>query len=125
MGKFYVTTAIPYANSAPHIGFAMEAVQADFLARYHRLIGDDTYFLTGTDEHGIKIAETAQKLGQLPQEHVDHIADLNMRLKDLLNLSYDDFILKVVQLDEVVYGVGQISQFLYGQILNCLLVELP
>ncbi|MBU1445654.1 methionine--tRNA ligase [Patescibacteria group bacterium] len=92
MGKFYVTTAIPYANSAPHIGFAMEAVQADFLARYHRLIGDDTYFLTGTDEHGIKIAETAQKLGQLPQEHVDNIADLNMQLKDLLNLSYDDFI---------------------------------
>lgn len=92
MGKFYVTTSIPYANSAPHIGFSMEAVQADFLARYHKMIGDDSYFLTGTDEHGTKIEETAAKLGKTSQEHVNNIADLNLKLKDILNLSYDDFI---------------------------------
>ncbi|MBA4336196.1 methionine--tRNA ligase [bacterium] len=92
MERFYVTTAIPYANSAPHIGFAMEAIQADALARYHRMIGDDVYFLTGTDEHGMKIADTAVDLGMTAQEHVDMIAKLNMDLKDQLNLSYDDFI---------------------------------
>jgi len=92
MERFYVTTAIPYANSAPHIGFAMEAIQTDALARYHRMIGDDVYFLTGTDEHGMKIADTAVELGLTAQEHVDLVAKLNMDLKDQLNLSYDDFI---------------------------------
>ena len=92
MERFYVTTAIPYANSAPHIGFAMEVVQADALARYHRMVGDDVHFLTGTDEHGMKIFDTAAKLGMSAQEHVDIIAKLNMDLKEDLNLSYDDFI---------------------------------
>ncbi len=92
MERFYVTTAIPYANSAPHIGFAMEAIQADCLARYHRMIGDDVYFLTGTDEHGMKIFDTAAELGLTAQEHVDLVAKLNVDLKDQLNLSYDDFI---------------------------------
>lgn len=92
MSKFYVTTSIPYANANPHIGFSMEAVEADFLARYHRLIGDDVYFLTGTDEHGMKIHDTAEELGITPQEHVDNIAEKNRELKDLLNLTYDDFI---------------------------------
>ncbi|MCD6109911.1 methionine--tRNA ligase [bacterium] len=92
MERFYVTTAIPYANSAPHIGFAMEVIQADALARYHRLIGDDVYFLTGTDEHGMKIFDTAKELGLTAQEHVDMVAKLNMDLKEQLGLSYDDFI---------------------------------
>jgi methionyl-tRNA synthetase len=92
MSKFYVTTSIPYANASPHIGFAMEAIEADFLARYHRLLGEDVYFLTGTDEHGMKIHDTAKELGISPQEHVDNIADQNKKLKELLNLSYDDFI---------------------------------
>jgi len=92
MERFYVTTSIPYANSAPHIGFAMEAVQADFLARYHRMIGEDVYFLTGTDEHGMKIADTAKELGKTPQEHVDDMVRLNKALKNILNLTYDDFI---------------------------------
>lgn len=92
MERFYVTTAIPYANSAPHIGFAMEAIQADSLARYHRMTGDDVYFLTGADEHGMKIADTAKELGMTPQEHVDQIAKLNIDLKKQLNLTYDDFI---------------------------------
>lgn len=92
MNKFYVTTSIPYANAKPHIGFAMEAIEADCLARYRRMLGDDVYFLTGTDEHGIKIHDTAHELGITPKEHVDNIANQNKELKDLLNLSYDDFI---------------------------------
>jgi len=92
MERFYVTTAIPYANSAPHIGFAMEIVQADVLARYHRMIGDDVYFLTGTDEHGMKIFDTAKELGLSAKEHVDMVAKLNADLKGQLNLTYDDFI---------------------------------
>ncbi|MFC1600289.1 methionine--tRNA ligase [Patescibacteria group bacterium] len=92
MSKFYVTTSIPYANANPHIGFAMEAIEADCLARYHRLIGDDVYFLTGTDEHGMKIHDTAEELGISPQEHVDNIVKKNKELKELLNLTYDDFI---------------------------------
>jgi len=92
MSKFYVTTSIPYANANPHIGFAMEVIEADFLARYHRLLGDDVYFLTGTDEHGMKIHDTAEELGISPQEHVDNIAAKNKELKGLLNLTYDDFI---------------------------------
>lgn len=92
MERFYVTTAIPYANSAPHIGFAMEAIQADCLARYYRMIGSDVYFLTGTDEHGLKIAETAEKLGKTPEKHVNEMVELNKNLKIQLNLSYDDFL---------------------------------
>lgn len=92
MERFYITTAIPYANSEPHIGFAMEAVQADFLARYHRMLGEDVYFLTGTDEHGMKIADKAKELGKTPQEHVDDIVKMNQALKNILNLTYDDFI---------------------------------
>jgi len=55
MSKFYITSSIAYTNSAPHIGYAMELIEADVLARYHRQQGDDVWFLTGTDEHGSKI----------------------------------------------------------------------
>lgn len=92
MERFYVTTSIPYANANPHIGFSMEAIEADCLARYHRMLGEDVYFLTGTDEHGMKIFDTAKELGISAQEHVDKIAEENKKLKKLLNLTYDDFI---------------------------------
>ena len=59
MNKFYITTTLPYVNAEPHLGFAMEIVQADIIARYHRLIGDEVIFNTGTDEHGIKIYRAA------------------------------------------------------------------
>lgn len=88
----YITTAIAYVNAAPHIGFAMECIEADAVARYHRLIGDDTWYLTGTDEHGIKIQKTAEELGMTPKE----LSDLNAKkcedLKEILHLSNDDFI---------------------------------
>lgn len=91
-GKFYVTTSIAYTNARPHIGFAMEVVQADVLARYHRLLGDDTFSLTGTDEHGMKIMQAAETLGKTPQEFVDEISSHFRDLGKLLNLSNDHFI---------------------------------
>lgn len=92
MAKFYITTAIPYVNAAPHIGFAMEAVQTDALARYHRMKGDDTYYLTGVDEHGVKLYETAKEAGKETQAFADENAEKFEALKEILNLSNDGFI---------------------------------
>ena len=92
MKKFYVTTSIAYVNASPHVGFAMEVVQADAMARYHRLKGDDTFYLTGTDEHGVKMYETATTLGKTPQELADENSAKFRALKDLLNLSNDGFV---------------------------------
>jgi len=90
--KFYVTTSIPYLNARPHIGFAMEAIQADVLARYHRLLGDKTFFLTGTDEHGMKLVQTAKEQGITPRELVDQNSGYFRALQRILNLSNDGFI---------------------------------
>ncbi len=92
MSKFYITTAIAYVNADPHIGFALELLQADVLARYHRLIGDDTYFLTGTDEHGTKVAQAAEKHKLDTKEFVDQTAAKFSELCKKLNISNDDFI---------------------------------
>src|SRR3989344_9673552 len=89
---FYITTTIPYVNADPHIGFALELVQSDCLARYNRLIGREVFFSTGTDEHGQKIWEASQKEGKEVQAYVDHYAAEFKKLKDLLNLSNDNFI---------------------------------
>lgn len=88
----YITTTLPYVNAEPHIGFALEIVQADTLARYWRLVGDDVFFNTGTDEHGQKIYEAAQKAGESVQEYVDRYAASFRTLKELLTLSNDTFI---------------------------------
>lgn len=92
MAKFYLTTSIAYVNAPPHIGFALESIQADVLARYRRQKGDDVFFLTGTDEHGTKIFRTAQATGATPQEFTDKISDRFRALKEALNLSWDYFI---------------------------------
>src|SRR5690606_11924413 len=68
--KFYLTTAIAYTNAGPHLGHALEFIEADAMARYKRLMGYDVYFLTGTDEHGIKNYNTAKKAGRDPLEFV-------------------------------------------------------
>ena len=68
---FYITTPIYYVNAEPHIGHTYTTVLADTLARYHRLAGEQTFFLTGTDEHGDKVAEVAQQLGLTPKEAAD------------------------------------------------------
>ncbi len=92
MSKFYVTTSIPYVNDKPHVGHALEMIQADVLARYHRQKGSDVFFLTGTDEHGVKIVRAAEAAGKPPQKFVDEISEKFRALKEALNLSWDDFI---------------------------------
>ena len=92
MKKFYVTTSIAYVNAPPHIGFALEAAQADVLARYHRERGFDVFFLTGTDEHGVKIVRAAETAGISPQKFVDENSAKFRALKETLNLSWDDFV---------------------------------
>src|SRR6266480_7399323 len=75
VSRFYVTTPIYYVNDAPHIGHAYTTVTADALARWHRLLGDDVYFLTGTDEHGLKVAQSAEKIGLSPREMADRTSE--------------------------------------------------
>jgi methionyl-tRNA synthetase len=88
----YITTTLPYVNADPHAGFALEMVQSDTLARYWRLMGEDVFYTTGTDEHGQKIAEKADAEKKDRQAYVDHFAGEFNRLKGALNLSYDNFI---------------------------------
>jgi methionyl-tRNA synthetase len=90
--KFYVTTAIAYVNSSPHIGFALEVLEADVMARYHQLRGSETFYLTGTDEHGVKLVETAEKLGKTPKALTDENAKKFEDLTKALNLSNNAFI---------------------------------
>ncbi len=92
MAKFYVTTSIAYTNGAPHIGYAMELIQADVLARYHRQKGDEVWFLTGTDEHGAKIHRAAEAAGQTPQAYVDKVSQGFRDLMGQLEVSNDQFI---------------------------------
>lgn len=89
---FYITTTLPYVNSDPHIGFALEIVHVDVIARYKKLSGYDVFFNTGTDEHGQKIYEKAFENSVSPQEHVDEYVKRFENLKDLLNLDYTHFI---------------------------------
>lgn len=92
MSKFYVTTPIYYVNDVPHIGHAYTTVAADVLARYHRLMGDDVFFLTGTDEHGQNIERIAADKGVSPQEYVDGIVAQFKKLWQVLNISNDYFV---------------------------------
>lgn len=92
MGKsYYLTTTAPYVNAKPHIGFALEIVQADALARYHQQLGEEVFFNTGTDEHGKKIYEKAVEENKEPQAYVDEYAAKFDDLKKALNLSYNSF----------------------------------
>ncbi len=90
--KFYITTPIYYVNDKPHIGHAYTTIAADVLARYHRKLGDNVYFLTGTDEHGDKIAESAKKAGKSPQEFTDEVVKDFKKAWEKLDIKYDDFI---------------------------------
>ncbi len=89
---WYVTTAIPYVNGKPHIGFAQETILTDSLARYHRLKGDDVWFLTGTDENALKNVQAAEREGISTRELVDRNAAHFYDLRAVLNLSFNDFI---------------------------------
>ena len=90
--KFYLTTPIYYVNARPHIGHAYSTIVADVLARRHRLLGDDTYFLTGTDEHGQKIERSAAAAGIAPQEFTNRVSAEFRSLWDRMGLTYDGYV---------------------------------
>jgi methionyl-tRNA synthetase len=92
MKPFYITTAIDYANGPPHLGHAYEKVLTDVVARYQRLLGNPVHFLTGIDEHGQKVTQTAQALGKDPKQLTDELAPLFKQLCETLHISNDDFI---------------------------------
>jgi methionyl-tRNA synthetase len=90
--RFYITTAISYPNGVPHIGHAYEAIATDAIARFERLDGKDVFFLTGTDEHGLKMKQTAAKEGVTPRQLADRNSARFLQMAEVLNLSNDDFI---------------------------------
>ncbi|HUL51950.1 MAG TPA: methionine--tRNA ligase [Opitutaceae bacterium] len=92
MKPFYITTAIDYVNGSPHIGHAYEKVLTDVIARFRRLMGDRVHFLTGADEHGQKVQQSAQKRGIAPPQFVEEMCAEFRALYDRLNVSYDDYI---------------------------------
>ena len=118
---YYITTAIAYASATPHIGNVYEIVLADAIARYKRFMGYDVFFQTGTDEHGQKIEEKAQKAGLEPQAYVDRVAGDIRSIWDLMNTSYDKFIRttdkdherKVQRIFKKLYDQGDIYKGAY------------
>jgi len=91
--KFYITTAIDYVNAKPHVGHAVEKIQADVLARWHRdVLKEDTYFLTGSDDNSLKNVQSAKKAGKTTEEFIIKNGQDFQALKEMLNLSYDQFI---------------------------------
>lgn len=118
MGSFYITTPIYYVNDEPHLGHAYTTVMADVLSRYHRIVGDDVFFLTGTDEHGQKVEQAARDRGLDPQAHADEMVIRFQALWERLNISNDDFIRtteprhkKVVQdILQRIYDAGEIYE---------------
>jgi methionyl-tRNA synthetase len=121
-GKFYITTPIYYVNDVPHIGHAYTTVAADILARYNRLKGNEVFFLTGTDEHGQKVAKAAQEKGTTPKAHADSMVDNYKRIWDKLSIQNDAFIrttdpehIKIVQgLLQKLFEKGEIQRRLYS-----------
>src|SRR5215210_7856059 len=90
--RYYLTTAIAYPNGAPHIGHAYEAIATDAIARFMRLDGYDVYFLTGTDEHGMKMQQTAAREGLSPRQLLDRNVQRFRAMVERMNCSNDDFI---------------------------------
>lgn len=119
--KFYLTTAIAYTSSKPHIGNVYEAILADAIVRYKRKKGFDVYFQTGTDEHGQKIQMKAEKNNMTPKQHVDRISDEIKRIYALVDVCYDrfirttdpDHIKEVAQVFEKLYRKGDIYKGSY------------
>src|SRR5215210_6166992 len=88
---FFITTAIDYTNAPPHIGHAYEKILGDVMARYHRLKGDEVFFLTGVDQHGQKVQQSAEKQGIAPQEFVAETTSKFIALWEKLGVKYDDW----------------------------------
>ena len=121
MGRYFVTTPIYYVNDAPHIGHAYTTLNADALARWHRLCGDEVFFLTGTDEHGLKIQRVAEANGITPIEQADRTSVRFRDAWELLDISNDDFIrtteprhrVAVQQLLTAAYDNGYVEKGTY------------
>src|SRR5688572_27354836 len=92
MGKFYVTTPIYYVNDVPHVGHAYTTIAADVLARHHRARGDDTWFLTGTDEHGVNVANAAEQRGKEPKQYADEVVVAFKEAWRSLDIANDYFV---------------------------------
>ena len=92
MKKIYITTPLYYVNDKPHIGHAYTTILADVLSRYNKLMGNDVFFLTGTDEHGQKVQEAAEKSGTTPEQHVQKYHQNFVALWKKLNINYNKFI---------------------------------
>jgi methionyl-tRNA synthetase len=103
--KFYVTTAIDYINARPHIGHALEKIGADVAARYHRLRGDDVFFLTGTDEHSLNVQRQAEKEGLTPREYCERMIPSFTDAWAKLGISYDGFLRTTDPLHEAAVGL--------------------
>jgi methionyl-tRNA synthetase len=113
MKSFYITTAIDYVNGSPHLGHAYEKVLTDVIARFRRLMGDRVHFLTGVDEHGQKVQQSARKRGVEPQQFVDEVSQEFRDLCQHLNISNDDFIRTTEERHKKV--VRRILQQLFDQ----------
>ncbi len=120
MERFYITTPIYYVNAKPHLGHAYTTTVADSLCRFHRLMGEETYFLTGTDEHGDKIVQAAEAEGKSPKEYVDVISGLFRDLWPNMNIANNDFIrtteprhIKVVQ--DILQKVHDSGDIYFGE----------
>src|SRR5689334_5684316 len=117
MSRFYVTTPIYYVNDVPHIGHAYTTVAGDVLTRWRRLWGDRVFYLTGTDEHGLKVQRAAEARGITPKELVDETAQHFQDTWDMLDIQYDDFIrtteprhyLAVQKFLQAIYDAGDIE----------------
>ncbi|HEY4333043.1 MAG TPA: methionine--tRNA ligase, partial [Ilumatobacteraceae bacterium] len=122
MANFSLTTPIYYVNAQPHLGHAYTTIIGDAVARWHRLMGDDVFYLTGTDEHGLKIQQAADAAGKTPKEFADGIAPLFEQAWQKLNISNDDFIrtteprhyTAVAKLLQACYDAGDIELGLYS-----------
>ena len=121
-GRFYLTTPIYYVNAEPHIGHAYTTIMADIVARHRRQRGDEVFFLTGTDEHGTKVARSAEEAGRTPREHADLLSERFRALGDVLDASHDFFIRttrpehveKVQEVTQRIYDNGYIYSDTYG-----------
>lgn len=113
---FYITTAIDYANGRPHLGHAYEKVLTDVVARSRRLMGDDVHFLTGIDEHGQKVVQTAEAQGKTAQELTNEVAPAFVELCETLNISNDDFIRTTEERHTKVVGLILQDLFDRGEI---------
>ncbi len=113
MADFYITTAIDYVNGSPHIGHAYEKVLTDVIARFRRLQGDSVYFLTGTDEHGQKVQQSARARGVAPQQFADEISAQFRAMLPRLEITNDDFIRTTEERHQRV--VREILQRLFDQ----------